>query len=197
MKLSSLAHRGLYFQCTSCGNCCNDLTDGVIVMYAGDIEALASFFGESKKEIAQKYLKIRSVEYNFTQHPVAKHKKPLYLDTLTLKFIGSENCIFFEITNGNNVCKIYPARPLQCKNYPLLSFVLSSNEQLASVLSDCPGISIESELNDDNDNKMKRNKKYSPTELLSIAHEEHDLEYNYYLHLKKLNFDIRKVYDFL
>lgn len=171
------------------------MTDGVILLFPNDVDALASFLGETKRIVAQKYLQVRSVEYDFTTYPSDPHEKPIYLDTLTLKFEGSKDCIFFEKVNGKNNCRIYSARPSQCKRYPLLSFVLTSNGQLKFVQSDCPGISLD--FDNDKRSPSGEKKKYSPTELRSLIQEDQENEYNYYTLLKKHRFDIKAVYPFL
>jgi Fe-S-cluster containining protein len=87
---------GLQFTCTRCGKCCRDREDPTFVFVEeDDVQRLADCLRTSLKQVIQKYCTWSEDGLVF------KRKK------------GA--CIFWDDCIG---CRIYPARPTQCRTWP-------------------------------------------------------------------------------
>ena len=113
--------------CLECGaKCCRS---GPIVVTVFDIARICKFLCMSVEEVFQKYLQVMSgLEYakyfnlNLNDYVVEKLKNVIYI-TLKLKDDGS--CIFLK----DNLCTIYPVRPMTCRVFPL---------RVVGIVKDCP-----------------------------------------------------------
>jgi len=72
-----------------------------------------------------------------------------------LKEMKNGDCIFYD-----NGCRIYAARPAQCRTYPFWFKNLRSEEAWAQTCAACPGIG--------------RGRLYSKDEIMSLIHEADD-----------------------
>lgn len=109
---------GLRFECKRCGNCCN-ISDAVVYLVADDIQRISKFLGISESLFLERYTT-----------EAGKFK--------VLKDGVGSACIFFDgITHD---CKIYDARPIQCRTFPFWSDNLKSEENWIALKSFCPGI---------------------------------------------------------
>jgi len=100
------------FKCIECGNCCK--MPGYVFLNEKDIEEIANFFGLSKKEFENKYIKI---------YAGRKRTKDDY----------GEPCIFLK----NNKCTIYKVRPKQCRTFPFWIESLKDNEYWQEISDYC------------------------------------------------------------
>ena len=107
---------GLRFECTRCGNCCSGFP-GFVWVDEDELLAIARFRGEPLEEVVGLYTRI------------ANGKR-------TLREKLNHDCIFFEAGTG---CTIYPARPRQCRTWPLWESNVSSPEAWAHTRELCPG----------------------------------------------------------
>ncbi|MBM79870.1 MAG: hypothetical protein CMJ78_04670 [Planctomycetaceae bacterium] len=108
---------GLQFTCTQCGNCCTG-APGVVWVDEAEIEAIAEFLGKSIGE-------------------VQLHHCRLTRGRTTLAEYANGDCIFFDTESRR--CKIYPARPKQCRTWPFWNSNLESPRNWADIQTDCPG----------------------------------------------------------
>lgn len=83
-----------HFECKRCGNCCRG--DGFVKITPVDARRIANFLNITLPE----FYRIYTVKfYNVTW----------------LKDKLNKDCIFLE----NNLCLIHPAKPTQCRDFPL------------------------------------------------------------------------------
>ena len=106
---------GLRFTCTRCGHCCTG-KPGYVWVTRAEIEALAAFLGTSLEDFTKRFL--RRVDSR-------------------VSLIEKENndCIFYE-----GGCKVYPARPTQCRTFPFWSENLRSRSTWEAARAECPGM---------------------------------------------------------
>lgn len=96
MKYDDLTFDFSKFKCLRCGRCCR--VEGVVRLTSKDIRDMAEEFNMTEQEFVDKYATIAPDKTGF----VFKDRED-----------GA--CIMLE---GDNVCKIQVAKPLQCRRYP-------------------------------------------------------------------------------
>lgn len=109
---------GLRFKCTGCGKCCSG-SPGYVFLRDEDIDTLTKELQITKEEFIKKYTKAVGRRLSL------RDDTPNYA------------CIFLE--NGK-YCKVYKARPLQCRAYPFWLITISSKEQWDDAAMMCEGI---------------------------------------------------------
>ncbi len=110
---------GLRFTCTSCGDCCRGPMEGHVFMELEDVEAMAAHLELSLEAFGRKYL--RRVEG----------------ERLALIEHANRDCIFWDDAVG---CRVYAARPLQCRQFPFWPELLASQEAWNEEAESCPGM---------------------------------------------------------
>lgn len=114
---------GLAFECTECGRCCSGPEEGYVWVDDRQIARIADALGLTPREIRRQYT--RRVG---TRRSLVECK-------------GSRDCIFLEADgNGKKHCRIYTARPRQCRTWPFWRQNLSSPDAWALASLRCPGI---------------------------------------------------------
>jgi Fe-S-cluster containining protein len=108
---------GLRFQCTGCGKCCTG-SPGYVYLSDQDMETLSLHFQLSKEEFTKKYTRFVEDQYSL------------------LDKAGSYDCIFLE----DNKCKVYAARPVQCKTFPWWISSLETPAHWEEAAKRCEGI---------------------------------------------------------
>lgn len=105
--------------CETCqGRCCTG-ESGYIYVTMNEIEKISSLLDMNIQEFAKEYLFKKGYKYSI--------KEQVYE--------GSHECIFYDrVSNG---CKIYEARPSQCKTFPFWDYYKTRVEELKL---ECPGI---------------------------------------------------------
>ena len=106
---------GISFKCRNCGTCCTG-DPGTVYVSSVEIDDIARFFGITVTETISRYL-----------YP--------YKDSYSLKENDAGECCFYE-----NGCRVYDARPKQCRTYPFWLNNLRSEEAWIKAASECPGI---------------------------------------------------------
>jgi len=107
---------GLRFECRRCGQCCMG-PEGHVWLERADVERLSSYLGVEANEFCQKYARRVGIGLALLAGP-------------------EENCVFF----AERRCRVYEARPLQCRSFPFWERHLLSDEQWKSLTKQCPGI---------------------------------------------------------
>ena len=196
IKLSKILENGKEFSCKMCGTCCRGLHEGEVYLYRDDIVRLAKHLKLKGKlgliTFARKYVKIIG-EIFYWKEPGAKRGRNYKFKTLSFKFTGDDDHCYF--LDNNNVCTVHKARPFQCRCFPWWRMMVNSSSGWKNLIvysKKCPG--LRDSLRDSLSNKGKF---YSRDEILKWAKREYEIEKKFFLEMKKNNFDIYRVYEFL
>lgn len=108
---------GLSFSCTGCGKCCTG-APGYVWVGEAEIVEMAKFLEIEPKEFIQKYT--RSV---FGRFALLENK-------------SNYDCVFLK----DKLCKIYGARPQQCRKFPWWPENLESKKSWEELSHYCEGI---------------------------------------------------------
>ena len=112
---------GLRFTCTQCGNCCSG-SPGYVWVTPGEIDAIAAELGISPKECTARHTRTAG-------------------RSRSLRERRNGDCAFLERRpDGTTGCKVYRARPVQCRTWPFWKSNLESAEAWAAAARDCPGM---------------------------------------------------------
>jgi Fe-S-cluster containining protein len=106
---------GLRFECTGCGACCR-LGGGFVYPSLEDVGFMAHYLGLSVQKFTETFMDLHEGRY------VLKNK--------------GDNCIFLE----EEGCRIYAARPTQCRTFPFWSANLKSLYRWKIIAEECEGI---------------------------------------------------------
>jgi hypothetical protein len=114
---------GLAFECTGCGTCCAGPGEGYVWTTAKEIALIAEKLGISEAEMRRKY--VRKVGGGFS----------------LVERADNRDCIFL-VPDGDGCrkCRIYDARPRQCRTWPFWPGNLASPNDWAHAGLRCPGI---------------------------------------------------------
>lgn len=98
----------LPFDCTECGKCCQ--TNGRVSMSPTEVHSAADLLNMSQSDFVRQ----------FASHTV--EDSWIYLQEKTVE--NHTGCIFLNV--DTNQCRIYEARPVQCRTYPFWPSILAS-----------------------------------------------------------------------
>lgn len=105
--------------CESCqGRCCTG-ESGYIYVTQNEIIRIAELLELTISDFAVEYLFKKGYKYSIKEN----------------KFNDSYECAFYD--RASNGCKIYEARPLQCRTFPFWDYYKSRVDELKE---ECPGI---------------------------------------------------------
>jgi uncharacterized protein len=110
-------HRGLNFLCTGCGDCCTG-APGYVWINKAEIEAMAAHLKLDIAKFEKKYVRLIGIRKSLIE-------------------FASGDCVFFD--NQGRGCKIYAARPRQCRTWPFWDSNLNSPESWEETASHCAG----------------------------------------------------------
>ncbi|HBO46213.1 MAG TPA: hypothetical protein DD670_20270 [Planctomycetaceae bacterium] len=108
---------GLRFQCTGCGACCGG-APGFIWVNQAEIDAMAETLGISSETFEALYVR-------------AEGRRR------TLKERANGDCVMLDLKTPR--CRVYDARPRQCRSWPFWSSNLRTPEDWERTCRDCPG----------------------------------------------------------
>ncbi len=108
--------KGIRFECQRCGMCCTG-EPGTVYVGKEEVEDIARFFNMDIEEFKNKFL------YPFR-------------DSYSIKELKDGSCVFYR----QNMCTIYPVRPMQCKTYPFWLKNLRNEKRWKEIQKECPGI---------------------------------------------------------
>jgi Fe-S-cluster containining protein len=185
IKISKNLEDGIEFSCQLCGKCCRGFNEGEVYLYKEDILRLANFLDmkgmDGLRSFTRKYVKVINDNF-FWKDPGAQRGKTYKFKTLGFAFTGDdEHCHFLK----ENVCSVHEARPFQCRSFPFWKMMVSSLRNFQDYSKKCKGL------------QTLKGKYYSKDDILNWAKAEYEMEKNYFLELKKYNFDILKIYTYL
>ena len=105
--------------CNDCkGRCCTG-ESGYIYVTKMEALAISEVLGIDIKQLVSEYLFKKGYKYSIKENKIGE----------------SYECIFYD--REINGCKIYDARPLQCKTFPFWDYYKSRIDELKD---ECPGI---------------------------------------------------------
>lgn len=106
---------GLRFECQRCGNCCRG-EPGVVWVNKKEIEEISSFMGINQNAFAKNHLRAINGRYSLREYK-------------------NGDCILYE-----NGCKVYEARPSQCRTFPFWKSNLENSNEWEDIKKTGPGI---------------------------------------------------------
>jgi len=172
-----------------CGGCCRGLDEGEVYIYRDDVINLAKFLDykgkAGLKKFCQKFVKIIDEKF-YWKEPGADRGKTYKYKTLAFRFSGKDgHCYFLE----DNKCTVHKARAFQCRSFPIgWNMLINSLKNFKDYSKKCRALQMSLE---------NQGKFYSKAEILRWARKEYELEKDFFLEMKKNNFDIFRVYKFL
>jgi hypothetical protein len=105
--------------CESCqGRCCTG-ESGYIYVTKSEIIAISNLLELDINLFARKYLFKKGYKYSIKEE----------------KFGDSYECVFYD--RDSNGCKIYDARPIQCRTFPFWDYY---KKRVSELKEECPGI---------------------------------------------------------
>ena len=110
-------HRGLNFECTGCGDCCTG-APGYVWVNKAEIEAIAAHLKLDVAKFEKQYVRLIGIRKSLIE-------------------FANGDCVFFD--NQGRGCKIYAARPQQCRTWPFWDSILHSPESWDETAAHCPG----------------------------------------------------------
>ena len=111
---------GLKFECTQCGNCCTG-APGYVWVNKEEIAALAEEVkAASIAEFERRYVRVVGIRKSLKELPRSNW-----------------DCVFFD--NQTRRCRVYRARPRQCRTWPFWDSNLRDEEAWAQTCQTCPG----------------------------------------------------------
>lgn len=108
---------GIKFECKQCGNCCN--IEGYVFIFKEDLNRILEKTDFTMSDLQTSYL---STVDGYT----------------VLRDKGTGSCIFWDETIKG--CKIYEARPTQCRTFPFWKTLLYNEKKWKEGTADCPGV---------------------------------------------------------
>ncbi|MDR3253979.1 MAG: YkgJ family cysteine cluster protein [Synergistaceae bacterium] len=111
---------GLYFSCASCGTCCG-CEPGTVSFTSDEESVMARSLGINIAEFRSLYV-------------WTKHGAP------SLRELANLDCVFLERNANLCWCRIYEARPAQCRTFPFWADALRSRFSWDRFASSCPGM---------------------------------------------------------
>lgn len=173
-----------------CGACCRGFDEGEVYLYEEDITRLTNFLNLKSKislrKFARDYLKLVDNKF-YWKEPGAKKGHNYKFKTLGFKFIGDdEHC---EFLTDKNECSVHHVRPFQCIAFPVgWNMLINSFHNFKDYSKKCPAL---------RKSLINEGKFYSHEEILKLSIQEYEMEKQFFLKMKKNNFNIFKVYKFL
>jgi Fe-S-cluster containining protein len=107
---------GLAFSCTRCGACCTG-APGYVWVSIEEIEEIARFRSQMVEEFSAGYVRQVGEHFSLIERP-------------------GGDCIFWDKNEG---CTVYPARPVQCRNWPFWPENVETPEDWEQITRICPG----------------------------------------------------------
>lgn len=119
--------KGLRFACTQCGNCCSG-PPGTVAFTAGEARQMAAKLGVSKATFYERYARTVDGRWSLRERRTEHGLDCVFLDR--------------EQVPGKAICRVYEARPTQCRTWPFWPENLRSKRAWDDVkrVTPCPGM---------------------------------------------------------
>lgn len=105
------------FSCTGCGDCCTG-APGYVWVNRSEIAALANALGMKVEEFERQYVRAIGIRKS-------------------LKERANGDCVLFDAETRR--CRVYAARPRQCRTWPFWASNLATPAAWAETAERCPG----------------------------------------------------------
>ncbi len=115
---------GLQFSCTQCGKCCTG-SPGYVWLMEAEIFEMAEFLKITVSDFKKLYVRRLGQKYLLVEKKSDNH-----------------SCIFYQ----DQKCRVYAARPLQCRAYPFWQENVHSEKSWQQTAQECEGIHAEAPL---------------------------------------------------
>jgi uncharacterized protein len=116
--MSHLWYReGLKFACTGCGDCCTG-APGYVWVNKQEIEAMAAALALTADVFQRRFVRSIGIRKSLIEY-------------------ANGDCVFFD--NESRRCRVYAARPRQCRTWPFWASNLSSPAAWKGIAERCPG----------------------------------------------------------
>lgn len=112
-KMRMMAKEKDFFNCCSCGYCCQGET--TVSLDDDDLKRLTAFLNIPTTEVKKQYLRITA-------------------QTIQMKTVGGR-CIFYD-----KGCSVHPGKPWRCRQWPLHPSILTDKANFTAIKNSCPGI---------------------------------------------------------
>jgi Fe-S-cluster containining protein len=113
---------GLAFECAQCGQCCAGPNEGYVWVNDAEVAALAAALNIAEDDFRNIYLRRVGRHFSLVEEPKTK------------------DCIFLLRQDGKIGCKVYDARPGQCRAWPFWRSNLHDAENWCLASQRCPGV---------------------------------------------------------
>ena len=120
MEENKFYDNGLRFECQRCSGCCRH-EPGYVFLSKNDLEMLCSELDMPENEFLQEFR--RTIDLGGINRISLLEKKNF-------------DCIVW----SEDGCRVYNARPVQCRTFPFWINYLEDEEAWLSLSKDCPGI---------------------------------------------------------
>jgi Fe-S-cluster containining protein len=116
---------GLRFSCTQCGNCCTG-PPGAVWFTDAEGKAMAKKLGISEDDFYTLYARKVGIRWSLAENLIS----------------GKYDCVFLDRESELPSCKLYEARPSQCRTWPFWRENLTSQSAWTSAKGEtpCPGM---------------------------------------------------------
>jgi len=122
-KTSPWYTAGLAFECTGCGRCCAGPAEGYVWVTAAQAAAIADLLGMDERAFRERFVRKLGKRLSLIEDPKTR------------------DCVFLEpAQDGARRCRIYAARPPQCRTWPFWPANLTSAQRWALAGMRCPGV---------------------------------------------------------
>jgi uncharacterized protein len=118
---------GLCFSCTQSGNCCTG-PPGAVWFTNDEGKSMAVKLGITEEDFYALYTRKIGTRWSLTENVIS----------------GNYDCVFLERDTEKPSCKLYEARPLQCRTWPFWSENLRSLEAWDRAKKDTPCAGMDS-----------------------------------------------------
>jgi hypothetical protein len=108
---------GLRFKCSQCGDCCTG-APGYVWVNKAEISQLAALLGEAIEDFEHKHVRKIGIRKSLVEFP-------------------NGDCVFFD--NKARKCKVYEARPRQCRTWPFWDSNIRTPAAWETTCQMCPG----------------------------------------------------------
>ena len=110
---------GLNFTCSGCGDCCTG-APGYVWVNKEEIQSIADVLGMTVEAVERKHVRKIGIRKSLVELPKSNY-----------------DCTFFD--NQTRKCKVYEARPRQCRTWPFWDSNVRTEKEWASCCDFCPG----------------------------------------------------------
>ncbi|MHA1610785.1 MAG: YkgJ family cysteine cluster protein [Promethearchaeota archaeon] len=122
-------------KCNNCGYCCSLDQQGDVLLFPLDLQRIADFFKITTSQLANRYCKVVEYEISVKDVNFEPTSKKSFIPVFALRMVVNHGCPFYDKSRKN--CKIYSARPDQCRFFPFIYCILEDSQQIYGMKGNC------------------------------------------------------------